>query len=160
MVTLLSLMALLSSITAPINTLFPIFAHDIFKKDEFGFGLLQSAFGFGAMIAAFSFAKLFEQTKNKKRLLLLGITVSATSMLSFATTTSFIFALFALLIAGFSGGILFGLINSLIQLETPAALRGRVMSIYSFVLFVISSNFNFLIILSYSAYDTNLPFVY
>jgi MFS family permease len=66
---------------------------------------------------------------------MLGITVSATSMLSFATTTSFIFALFALLIAGFSGGILFGLINSLIQLETPAALRGRVMSIYSFVLF-------------------------
>lgn len=135
MVTLLTLMALISAIAAPINTLFPIFAHDIFKTGEFGFGLLQSAFGVGAMIAAFSFAKLFEHTQNKKRLLLLGIAVSATSMFSFATTTSFIFALFSLILAGFSGGILFGLISSMIQLETPAPLRGRVMSIYSFVLF-------------------------
>ena len=57
------------------------------------------------------------------------------SYLAFALIKVYSIALFIILFMGASAGILFGMINSLVQLEVPRHLRARVMGIYSFVLF-------------------------
>lgn len=135
MIILLTLLAILSGFGWPISNLFPVYAHEIYKTGEVGFGLIQSFFGMGALTSALIFAKIFEKVKDKKKLIIIMLQVVSLAYFAFGGLTNFVLALLIMLTLGASAGILFGMINSLVQLEVPRHLRARVMSIYSFVLF-------------------------
>lgn len=133
-IALLLLLGFGTIFTWPINVLTPVFAHDIFNKGAVGFGLMQSAFGLGAVVGAFSFSKLFQKISNK--FLLLTITISSIIVLSllFGLSPSFNFSLVIYVLYGLNAAILISLVNTLIQINAPSALRGRLLSFYSLVL--------------------------
>lgn len=131
---LLLLVGLLTFSTWPAATLLPVFAHDIFKMGETGFGLLQGSFGFGAAIGAFGFAKFYEAINNKFYLIFTLIGIIAVSMILFAFTSSFWLALVWQVTAAWGASTLIGTVSTLIITNVPTNLRGRLMSYYSFVL--------------------------
>lgn len=133
-VALLLLLGFGTVFTWPINVLTPVFAHDIFKRGVIGFGLMQSAFGLGAVVGAFSFSKLFQKVADK--FLLLATVISSIIILSFlfGLSPSFNFSLFIYVLFGLNAAILISLVNTLIQINAPSVLRGRLLSFYSLVL--------------------------
>lgn len=131
---LFALIGSLTLFTWPGATLLPVFAHDIFKTGEMGFGLLQSSFGVGAIIGALAFAKVYEINHNKLALLLTTIFLVVLSVMTLALTPFFWLAVLANLVSGWAVTTTFSTANTLIQLNIPAFLRGRMMSFYAFML--------------------------
>lgn len=131
---LLLLLAFNTVFTWPAAILLPVFAHDIFRRGEIGFGLLQSAFGIGAMVGAFSFSKLFHSTSDTYRLLLASFLIEITALALFSFSTVFPIALGLLVVGGYAIATIVSTINTLVQMNTPDILRGRMMSYYSFML--------------------------
>ncbi len=118
------------------STLLPVFAHDIFKTGEIGFGLLQSFSGIGAMVAAFGFYSIYQKIKNKFLLLFLPAFIAGVSLAGFSISPTFPLALFFQFTAGLAVGIVYSGVNTLLQVKAPDHLRGRIMAFYSFTLFV------------------------
>ena len=132
---LLILIGLQALFVWPGNSTFPIYAHDIFKRGEIGFGFLQSAFGIGAIIGAFGFTKLFDKVTNKSLLLKISTTTIGLSIMLFAYMPFYYGALIVLAILGFSTSTFFAATNTFLQTSAPDELRGRITSISSFILF-------------------------
>lgn len=112
------------------NVIIPYYARVVFGAREAAFGLLSSAFGVGAMAGA-----LWQASKpNPLRNLRYGgvILTSAAAVLAF--TPNPMLAAPVLAVCGFGMLSLLVSANSTVQLSIPDALRGRVMSLYSFVL--------------------------
>jgi Arabinose efflux permease len=112
------------------NVIIPYYARVVYGAREATFGLLSAGFGIGAMAGA-----LWQASKpNPVRNLRLGATLVMLSSLALSAVPSAALALPVLAACGF--GMLTFLIsaNSTVQLSIPDALRGRVMSLYSFVL--------------------------
>lgn len=112
------------------NVIIPYYARVVYHLGDTGFGLLNAAFGAGAMLGA-----LWQASKpNPVRNLRLG----ALMLLAFSALLAVINhpVLAALALAGCGFAMLSLLIsaNSTVQLVVKDALRGRVMSLYSFVL--------------------------
>ena len=114
--------------------LLPLIANYVLKVDAQGFGLLSSIFGLGSLVAAFGSAYI-----KRPQLRYLFIAAGVFSVLLGLTAITPVFAISGLLFAGMGmAGIFFATgVNSLMQLNTPDALRGRVMSLN--VLLVIGS---------------------
>lgn len=132
--TSLVLVAALTIFTWPVNTLFAVFAHDIFNRGEIGFGFLQSAFGLGAMIGALGFHALYENIKRRARLLIICILGTVTSLGVYALWHQFIPSLVFLFFSGWCIATTIGILNTVVQEVAPDQLRGRILSYYSFVL--------------------------
>ncbi len=130
----LTLVAILTIFTWPVNTLMAVFAHDIYNRGEVGFGLLQSAFGLGAMVGAFGFHALYEKVRRKNRLLLSCVFVIFFSTMTYALWHQFILSLLMLFFSGWSVATMIGILNTVVQESVPDRLRGRILSYYSFVL--------------------------
>lgn len=131
---LLLLLAFETLFTWPSATLLPVFAHDIFRRGEIGFGLLQSAFGVGAMVGAFGFSKLYHSVSNKSLLLSTASIVEVLTLIVFSTTGFFWVATGTMVISGLAISAIVLTVSTLVQANTPDALRGRMMGFYSFVL--------------------------
>ena len=104
----------------------PLVADNVLKTDATGFGLLSAAMGVGALIAALGTAYTYHITV--RRLLisggLFGIFLGA-----LALSTSFWLSMMLFIIVGIAGITCATAANSLLQLNTPEQLRGRVLSI-------------------------------
>ncbi|MBU1473106.1 MFS transporter [Patescibacteria group bacterium] len=131
---LLGLLFLLALFTWPVATLLPIFAHDIFGKGEVGFGMLQSFFGLGGAAGALGFHRLFTAWKNKFPLLVILFGTAFFYIAVFAVSKSFYLSLALALFGGWAVATAITTINSLVQIQTPDALRGRILSFYSVTL--------------------------
>lgn len=131
---LFSLLALETLFTWPTITLLPVFTHDIFQQGEVGFGILQSVIGVGAMLGAFGFSTIFHAVRDKYRLLTFSFLIVVVSLIIFSFSSVFAIALTAMLVGACAITIVVATINTLVQTHTPDALRGRMMSFYSFVL--------------------------
>lgn len=104
----------------------PLIADNVLKTDASGFGLLSAAVGVGALFAALGTAYMRRVTM--RRLLMSGALFSIfLGTLALSTTLSVSILLFV--IVGFTGIAWATTTNSLLQLETPEQLRGRVLSI-------------------------------
>lgn len=130
----LTLLAVLTIFTWPLNTLLAVFAHDIYNRGEVGFGLLQSAFGAGAMTGAFGFSALFQKVKRKDLLLIVSVLIVSLPSVVYAFWHQFVGALVLLFLSGWGVTTTIGVFNTTIQTMVPDRLRGRIMSYYSFVL--------------------------
>jgi len=129
---LIILIAIFSLIGMPFMTLLPIFAGEVFHQGPEGFGAMVGATGAGALLAALSLAWR-DDIEDKMRFLTLSALSFSILLLVFSFVSHFIIAIGLLIFIGWSLVSFFAVANSYIQLSVPDNLRGRAMSVYSFV---------------------------
>ncbi len=104
----------------------PLVADNILKTDAAGFGLLSAAMGVGALIAAIATA--YARNITMHRMLVSGGLFSM-MLGALALSTSFPLSMLLFVLLGITGITCATATNSLLQLNTPEQLRGRVLSI-------------------------------
>jgi MFS family permease len=117
--------------------LLPIYAQDILHVGSQGFGILRAAPAVGALLIMFTSA-YFPLNKNAGMKLLLAIFGFGVCIIVFGISTIFWVSVVALFLSGVTDGISMIIRQTILQLRTPDAMRGRVASVNS--MFVGSSN--------------------
>ena len=124
---------LLGSVTA----LLPIFAKDILHTGPWGLGLLRAAPAVGALAMGIYLARNpIERHVGRK--LLVAIAIYGLTVLAFGLSTEFWFSLVMLAIGGSADMVSIVVRQTLVQLETPDEMRGRVSAVNS--TFISASN--------------------
>ena len=126
------LIAVFSLAGMPFITLLPVFAGEIFQKGPEGFGFLVGATGAGALTAAFLLA-FRGDIKEKSRFISFSALCFSILLLVFSFSTNFYLSVVILVFIGWALVSFFATVNSFIQLSVPDNLRGRAMSVYTFV---------------------------
>lgn len=119
------------------TALLPIYAKDILNVGPFGLGLLRAAPAVGALFMSLALAR---RSINRQvgKLLLLAVGVFGFSILIFGISTNAYLSFVALVISGAADNVSVVIRQTLVQLETPDDMRGRVGAVNS--LFVGASN--------------------
>jgi MFS family permease len=117
--------------------LLPVYAQDILKVGPEGFGILRAAPAVGALMIMFTSAH-FPLHKNAGKKLLMAIFAFGCCIIVFGLSTSYWLSVFVLLASGIADGISVIIRQTILQIKTPDAMRGRVASVNS--IFVGSSN--------------------
>jgi MFS family permease len=104
----------------------PLVADNVLKTDASGYGFLSAAMGVGALVAALGAAYVREV--SVRRMLISGALFSV-FLGALAASTAFGLSALLLIVVGFTGITCTTAANSLLQLNTPEELRGRVLSI-------------------------------
>ncbi|MEM0516916.1 MFS transporter [Aequorivita flava] len=117
--------------------LLPIYAQDILKVGPEGFGVLRAAPAVGALLIMFTSAH-FPLNKNAGMKLLAAIFGFGICIIVFGISTWFWVSVIALFLSGATDGVSMVIRQTILQLRTPDAMRGRVASVNS--MFVGSSN--------------------
>ncbi len=133
------------SLAAPAYTvLMPVFAHQVFNGGAKQLGLLLGTAGAGALLAAMRLAWLSGRQHLGHNIALAGMAAGA-GMLLFANTTTLLFALPLLVLLGFAITTIAASVNTLIQMQVPNQLRGRIMALFSVLFIGITSLGNLLV---------------
>ena len=117
--------------------LLPISATDILQTGPWGLGLLRSAPAVGALIASVMLTRRPIE-RHVGRTLLLAVALFGLCMVVFGISRSFTVSLIALAISGGADMVNVVIRQTLVQLETPDAMRGRVSAVNS--IFIGASN--------------------
>ena len=117
--------------------LLPIFAKDILHVGPWGLGLLRSAPAVGALLMSLYLAQQPIQRRVGK-VMLGSVAMYGIATLVFALSTSFLLSLLALAVTGMFDMVSVVVRQSLVQLETPNEMRGRVSAVNS--IFIGASN--------------------
>jgi MFS family permease len=117
--------------------LLPVFAHDVFGTNSWGFGLLRAAPGVGALLTALALAHR-PLRQHVGRIMFGAVATYGIALIIFAFSRSFILSLVLLAILGVGDMLSVVIRMTLIQLETPDDMRWRVSAVNS--LFVTASN--------------------
>lgn len=117
--------------------LLPIFARDILHVGPWGLGLLRSAPAVGALLMSLYLARHPIQ-RHVGRVLFSSVALYGIATLIFAVSTSFTLSLIALAATGIFDMVSVVIRQSLVQLETPDEMRGRVSAVNS--IFIGASN--------------------
>lgn len=117
--------------------LVPVFAKDILKVGPIGFGWLNAAADFGAILVVIILT-VFPLRKQQGKVLLIAVAGFGLTIIIFGLSKLFWLSFAALFIGGILDGISIVVRGTIVQLKTPDALRGRVMSVNS--MFINSSN--------------------
>ena len=125
--TVMLMLALVSLLVLPYNTLLPIFAKVIFKGDAATFGYINSCIGLGAVSGAFFLASLKPGT-DLKFILLTNTVILGISLMLFSHIAVFALAMLCAALSGFGTMSQTTICNTIIQVESEARMRGRVMS--------------------------------
>lgn len=115
----------------------PVFAQDILKVGSEGFGILRAAPAVGTSLIMIVSA-YFPLYKNAGMKLLLVVFGFGLSILVFGISTNFWLSVMALFFSGVTDGVSMIIRDTILQLRTPDAMRGRVASVNA--IFVGSSN--------------------
>ena len=119
--------------TRSYNPLLVIFARDEFEVGSFLFGLMIAAPGLGTLIAAFGIAARIDTGGRGKKILFASIGLGIVQI-AFASMPWYVGALPLLILTGVFTTLLAANMATVIQLEAPPRLRGRLMSIYMLTL--------------------------
>ena len=119
------------------TALLPIFAKDILHTGPWGLGLLRAAPAAGAFTLALALTR-WPITRRAGRVLLGSVALYGAATLVFGISTSFALSLAALGVAGAADMVSVVIRQSLVQLDTPDAMRGRVSAVNS--VFIGASN--------------------
>jgi MFS family permease len=115
------------------TSLFPVLALDVFQTGPAGFGLLAAAPAAGAFLGAL-FSGWVSAVRRTGRAILVAVAAWGLAITAFGlVTVSFPLALLFLAIAGAADVFSAVFRSTLVQLETPDGLRGRVTSIHTLV---------------------------
>jgi MFS family permease len=128
---------LFAVILGGVFALLPVFARDIFAAGPWGLGLLRASPGLGALTAAIIMAHRPLRRKIG-RIMFSAVAIYGVAIIVFALSRSFVLSMALLAILGAADMTSVVIRMTLIQLETPDDMRGRVSSVNS--LFVTASN--------------------
>ncbi len=119
------------------TALLPMFAKDILHVGPLGLGFLRGAPAVGALVASAVLARwpLNRQVGPK---LLLAVAAYGAAMVVFGASSSFALSIAALAVSGVADMVSVVVRQTLVQLETPDAMRGRVSAVNS--VFIGASN--------------------
>lgn len=117
--------------------LVPIFAKDILKVGPEGFGWLNAAADVGSIIMV-TILTIYPLKKRQGKILFFVVGGFGACIILFAVSELYWLSFFALMLSGCMDGISVIIRGTILQLKTPPALRGRVMSVSS--MFINSSN--------------------
>lgn len=109
--------------------LLPVFARSILEVDSRGFGLLQSFSGVGALIGTLIVAYL-AQAGRRGWQVLVGSAIFGSLLMLFAHSSSFALSLGLIFFLGLFNQIYLTSINTILQLNLPNDLRGRVLGLF------------------------------
>ena len=114
-----------------VNALLPIFAKDILDIGPIGLGILRAAPAVGALLMAVVLAR-HPVKRGAGRMLFAGVAAYGVSTLVFAFSGNVILSVACMVAAG--GGDMLGQVlrQTIIQLRTPDAMRGRIAAVGSF----------------------------
>ena len=112
------------------TALMPIFAQDILETGPWGLGLLRAAPAVGAIIVSAVLA-FYPLEKSVGKTLFGAIAVYGVATMVFALSSNLALSLLALMVIGGSDVISMVIRSSLVQLQTPDELRGRVNAVNS-----------------------------
>ncbi|MBK7690063.1 MAG: MFS transporter [Bacteroidetes bacterium] len=119
------------------EALLPVVSTEILKVGEVGYGWLRSAHGIGALFLLLMLTYIpLKQHVGKK--LLVCVALFGICILLFGLSTSFYISFLMLFFAGLFDGVSVVIRHSILQINTPDHLKGRVSSIN--MMFISSSN--------------------
>jgi MFS family permease len=119
------------------TALLPIFARDIFAVGPWGLGLLRASPAIGALVMSFLLAR-WPMQERVGRLMYYAVAVFGIATIVFGLSRSFPLSILALIILGASDMVSIVIRQTLVQIETPNHMRGRVSAVNA--LFVGTSN--------------------
>jgi MFS family permease len=132
MVAVITLVGVFSLVGLPYISLLPVFAGGIFLRGATGYGLLMGASGIGALTAAVGIAAK-TRLRNTLKMMSVAVLCFSIALLAFSVSRIFWVSLVIMMLGGWGMVSYLALANSFIQMNVPDELRGRVMSVYSFV---------------------------
>jgi MFS family permease len=119
------------------SALLPVFARDVLRVDEVGFGILRAAPAVGSLFMSVALAR-FGHFRRAGAVLLWSVALFGASWIAFALSRSYLLSLALLAVGGALDAISVVLRSTLVQTWTPQDKMGRVAAVNSF--FIGSSN--------------------
>lgn len=154
MIVLISLVGVSAFLSMPFNTLMPVFATHVLGEsaapvvdyfcspttglftcqspEALPLGTLLTIMGIGALSGAFFIAAMPDDAR-RGRYLTAGNLLFPICLLVFAFSRSFLLSLVVMFLTGFSFVCQNALTNTMIQLFSPDAMRGRIMGLYTMI---------------------------
>jgi hypothetical protein len=124
----LTVLGIVATVALNFQVLLPLLARDVLGGGADTFGFLMAASGVGSLVSSLSIA--FGQ-RPTPRLLLVGAAAIGLAMIGLGISRLLPVSLVLMLVTGWGVIAMAATTNTLIQLTTPDALRGRVMSVYT-----------------------------
>jgi MFS family permease len=124
--------ALLSVFGFPYLVLLPVFARDVLRVGAEGLGVMSASVGIGAVVSALILAAFGTRTGRGRMVVLAGPSFGV-AVAAFALSRSYPLALLMLAASGFTMVLNNAATNTLLQHLVTDHLRGRVMSVWTFV---------------------------
>lgn len=119
---------------ANFSTLMPVVAREVLHGGEMEFGMMRTANGLGSIVGALIVAYMSSRPGRGRRLNLLNLVFPLT-LVGFAMSSTYGWSLISLFAIGASYLPQLSLCNMLIQSNIPDEMRGRVMSVYTLIIF-------------------------
>jgi predicted MFS family arabinose efflux permease len=120
-----------------VRALIPVFARDILQVGPIGYAWLNAAEDIGSMIMILSLT-LRPLRRRQGRTLLYAVAGFGTCIIVFGLSKIYLLSFFALMCSGMLDGISVVVRQTIVQIKTPDAMRGRVAAVNS--MFINSSN--------------------
>jgi predicted MFS family arabinose efflux permease len=128
------MLALISLLVLPYNTLIPYFARDVFRGTARTFGVIDSFIGLGAFSGAIFLASQ-KTGANLKKILCVNTLIFGAGLVLFSHEGFYPLALFFVAVAGFGMMSQVTITNTIIQTTVEPSMRGRVISLYAMAFF-------------------------
>jgi MFS family permease len=128
------LLAIVSLLVQPYNTVLPVFAKVIFHGGASTFGYITSCVGVGAILGTIFLASRKPGTPLK-RILFISTLIMGVGLICFALIKSFPVAMIFAIVAGFGGMTQYTICNILVQTGSDPQMRGRAIGILLMAIF-------------------------
>lgn len=128
------MVALVSLLVLPYNTVLPVFAKVIFKGDASTFGYITSFVGVGGVIGTVFLASR-KPDANLKKILLISTIIMSVGMICFAQVRNFPTAMFFAVMIGYGAMAQWTVCNIVVQSESAPEMRGRAIGILLMAIF-------------------------
>jgi len=131
---IVAMLALVSLLVLPYNTVLPVFAKVVFKGDASTFGYINSFIGVGAVAGTIFLASRKPGT-HLRRILFISTILMGTGLICFSQINNFPAAMLFAAIAGFGSVAQFTVSNIIVQSDSAPAMRGRAIGILLMAIF-------------------------
>lgn len=132
LLTIVIMMAIVGTFAMNFSVLVPVYAKEILKQQEMGFGFLMSFMGMGSFAGAILVASMSKSGPKKFTILVAPLCIGAFLILT-GLTESYLKTAISLAITGFFLVYFSSTANSTLQINSADEYRGRVMSVYALV---------------------------
>ncbi|WP_121812001.1 MFS transporter [Mucilaginibacter kameinonensis] len=132
--TMVMMLAAVSLLVLPFNTVLPVFAKVVFKGDASTFGYINSFVGIGA-VAGTIFLASRKPGAHLKQILFVSTILMGIGLICFSQFKNFPAAMFFAAIAGYGSIAQFTISNIVVQSDAATNMRGRTMGVLLMAIF-------------------------